>query len=147
MGVGRRNVYLHIGQIMQGSLSLTRGCGCGRKKIAFVLVVQNVHWRLSSKPPHVRNNVTTHPSMRLYKPQYCCLESDLMIVARLLEAVLHNRSTFPLLSVYNVFVQQNNASIYPIHCIYSSCDSRKNTLHSLVTMDLHSYLPYTLHIF
>ena len=31
-GGGERNVYLHIGQIMQGSLSLTRGCGCGRKK-------------------------------------------------------------------------------------------------------------------
>ena len=32
------NVYLHIGQIMHGSLSLTRG-DCGRGKIAFVLVV------------------------------------------------------------------------------------------------------------
>ena len=48
MGWGR-NVYLHIGQIMQGSLSLTN---CGKKKFAFVLVIQNVHWRLSSKPPN-----------------------------------------------------------------------------------------------
>ena len=62
-----------------------------------------------------------------------------MIIARLLKAVLHNRSTSPLVSVYNVFVQQSNANIYPIHCIYSSCNSRKNTLQSFVTMDLHSY--------
>ena len=62
-----------------------------------------------------------------------------MIIARLLEAVLHNRSTSPLVSVYNVVVQQNNANIYPIHCIYSGCNSRKNTLQSFVTMDLHSY--------
>ena len=61
-----------------------------------------------------------------------------MIIARLLKAVLHNRNTSPLVSVY-VFVQQNNAKIYPIHCIYSGCNSRKNTLQSLVTMDLHSY--------
>ena len=62
-----------------------------------------------------------------------------MIIAKLLKAVLHNRSTSPLVSVYNVFVQQSNANIYLIHCIYSSCDSRKNTLQSFVTMDLHSY--------
>ena len=36
-------------------------------------------------------------------------------------------------------VQQSNANIYPIHCIYSSCDSRKNTRQSFVAMDLHSY--------
>ena len=77
----------------------------------------------------VRDNVTTHPSLRLYRPH----------IARLLTAVLHNRSTSPLVSVYNVLVQQSNASIYPIHCIYSSCNSRKNTLQSFVTMDLHSY--------
>ena len=35
---GEGNVYLHTGQIMQGSLSLTRG-DCWRKKIAFALVV------------------------------------------------------------------------------------------------------------
>ena len=63
----------------------------------------------------VRDNVTTHPSLRLDKPQFCCLESDPMIIARLLKAVLHNRSTSPLVSVYNVFVQQSNANIYPIH--------------------------------
>ena len=62
-----------------------------------------------------------------------------MIIARLLKAVLHNRSTSPLVSVYNVFVQQSNANIYLIHCIYSGCDSRKNSLQSFVTMDLHSY--------
>ena len=62
-----------------------------------------------------------------------------MIIVRLLEAELHNRSTSPLVSVYNVVVQQNNANIYPIHCIYSGCNSRKNTLQSFVTMDLHSY--------
>ena len=62
-----------------------------------------------------------------------------MIIAKLLKAVLHNRSTSPLVSVYNVFVQQSNANIYLIHCIYSGCDSRKNTLQSFVTMDLHSY--------
>ena len=50
-------------------------------------------------------------------------------------SVLHNRSTSPLVSVY-VFVQQSNANIYPIHPV---CDSRKNTLQSLVTMDLHSF--------
>ena len=83
----------------------------------------------------VRDNVTTHPSLRLYKPhQSCFLESDPMTIARLLKAVLHNRSTSPLVSV-----QQNNANIYPIHCIYSGCRSRKNTLQSFVTMDLHSY--------
>ena len=60
-----------------------------------------------------------------------------MIIARLLQAVLHHRSTSPLVSVYNVFVQQNHASIYPIHCIYSSCDSRKNTLQYFVAMDIH----------
>ena len=62
-----------------------------------------------------------------------------MVIARLLKAELHNRSTSPLVSVYNVCVQQSNATIYPIHCIYSSCNSRKNTLQSFVTMDLHSY--------
>ena len=62
-----------------------------------------------------------------------------MIIARLLKAVLHNRSTSPLVSVYNVFVQQSNANIYPIHCMYSGCNSRKKTLQSFVTMDLHSY--------
>ena len=61
-----------------------------------------------------------------------------MIIARLLKAVLHNKSTSPLVSVYNVVVQHNNANIYPIHCIYSGCDSRKNTLQSFVTMDFHS---------
>ena len=65
----------------------------------------------------VRDNVTTHPSLRLYQSQSCFLESDPMI-ARLLKAVLHNRSTSPLVSVYNVFVQQNSANIYPIHCLY-----------------------------
>ena len=62
-----------------------------------------------------------------------------MIIARLLKAALHNRSTSPLVSVYNVCVQQNNANIYPIHCVCSACDSRKNTLQYFVTMDLHSY--------
>ena len=59
-----------------------------------------------------------------------------MIIARFLKAVLHTRSTSPLVSAYNVFVQQSNANIYPIHCVYSGCDSRKNTLQSFVTMDL-----------
>ena len=59
-----------------------------------------------------------------------------MIIASLLKAVLPEAP--PLVS-YNVFVQQSNASIYPIHCICSSCNSRKNTLQSFVTMDLHSY--------
>ena len=36
-GGGGRNVYLHIGQIMR--LSQSYQGGCGRKKIAFVLVV------------------------------------------------------------------------------------------------------------
>ena len=57
-----------------------------------------------------------------------------MIIARLLKAVLHNRSTSPLVSVYNVFVQQSNVNIYPIHCIYSGCNSRKYTLQSFVTI-------------
>ena len=61
-----------------------------------------------------------------------------MIIARLLKAVLHNRSTSPLVSVY-VFVKQNKANIYTIHCIYSGCNSRKNTLQSFVTMDPPSY--------
>ena len=47
-GGGEENVYLHIGQIMQGSLSLTRGCGYGRKKVAFVLVVVPVVFRVGS---------------------------------------------------------------------------------------------------
>ena len=67
------------------------------------------------------------------------LESDPMIIARLLQAVLHNRSTSPLVNVYNVCVQQSNANIYPIHCIYPGCNSRKNSLQSFLTMDLHSY--------
>ena len=62
-----------------------------------------------------------------------------MIIARLLKAALHNRSTSPLVGVCNVFVQQNNASIYPIHCVCSGCNSRKNTLQSFGTMALHSY--------
>ena len=37
-GGGGKNVYLHIGQIVQGSLSLTRAV-VGGKKIAFVLVI------------------------------------------------------------------------------------------------------------
>ena len=62
-----------------------------------------------------------------------------MIIARFLKAVLRNRSTSPLVNVYNVFVQQSNANIYSIHCTYSGCSSRKNTLQSFVTMDIHSY--------
>ena len=49
---GKKRLSTYRTKSMQGSLSLTRGCGYGRTKIAFVLVVQNVHWRLSSKPPH-----------------------------------------------------------------------------------------------
>ena len=193
VGGGEGNVYLHIGQIMQGSLSLTRGCGCGsltrgcgcgRTKIASVLVVKMCiggsalslliggsalslliggsarslriggsapSLRIGGSAPSlliggsalslliVRDNVTTHPSLRLYKPQSCFLKTDPIIIARWLKAVLYNRSTSPLVSVYNVFVLQSNASIYPIHCIYSGCDSRKNTLQSFVTMDIHSY--------
>ena len=78
-------------------------------------------------------------SVLLGGPQSCCLQSDSMIIVRLLKAVLHNRSTSPLVSAYNVFVQHNNANIYPIDCIYPGCNSRKNTLQSFVTMDLHSY--------
>ena len=71
---GGRNVYLHIGQIMQGSLSLTKGVE-GGKKHNFCTVVPVVfssgysrphlsttyflssmmpivHWGLSSKPSH-----------------------------------------------------------------------------------------------
>ena len=61
-----------------------------------------------------------------------------MIIARLLEAVLHNRSTSPLVSVYNVLVQQNNAKVYPTHCRYSGYDRRKNAS-IFCYYDLHSY--------
>ena len=105
---------------MQGSPSLTTGV-VGGFFFAFVLVVVPVVFSSQYSRPHilathflsctmsiggsalsllVRDNVTTHPSLRLYKPQSCFLESDPMIIARFQKAVLYNRSTSPLVSVY-----------------------------------------------
>ena len=43
------------------------------------------------------------------------VESDPMIIARLLKAVLHNRSSSPLVSVCNVFKEHSS-----IFCYYGS---------------------------
>ena len=59
-----------------------------------------------------------------------------MIIARLLKAVLHNRSTSSLVSVYNVFVQQSNANIYPIHIytVYILAVTAERTLFNLLLL-------------
>ena len=70
LGGGGKEMFIYILDKSCKALSVLLG-GLWEEKNCFC----------TSSTKCVRDNVTTHPSLRLYKPQSCFLESDPMIIA------------------------------------------------------------------
>ena len=100
-----------------------------------LLIMHNAYCALEAqlKASSLLDNVTTHLSLRLYQPQTCFLESDPMIIARLLKAVLHNRSTSPLVSDI-MCLSNRTMPTFTLYTVYILAVTAERTLFNLLLL-------------